>query len=215
MQLPTIPWASGGPTPSPTEKCTLNGQYTTVRNYDSGFSYPEIQSLNAYHFEDVDGDGRPDLLTQILADRFHYEPNNDSRLINPVGACVTSGAAIVDGENGGECPQSPLKPQQWCNKYVWRVYKNTGTAFVMASSPQGGDPTELVDSTTRFTLMNPSDRSPTELVNPINTGNGVTLSPVPLELGGDEAAIGHGSGSLWSSLHAVVDIDGDHKGDAI
>ena len=146
LRLPALPWALNNSTPGSAEFCTLMGQKTFWYNepINTTESCPTGQQL-AYRFTDVDGDGRVDLLTALIHDP-KYDPSSDPAVEDLFqhesilsfadnGDYENSGESIPNGEYDPDvpgptkCDQIDSEEERYGQRYVWRIFRNTGTSF--------------------------------------------------------------------------------------
>jgi hypothetical protein len=122
-ELPTWAWLNGEQ-PSPPEFCSLSRQRVLRPGTDSPGegSKPEKGNID-YHFLDYTGDGRVDLLTSLWAGEGAHSKFPPPSLLTPV-------SDRADDLPTGVAPV-PLIPEEvpGRNQYVWRVYRNSGSAL--------------------------------------------------------------------------------------
>jgi RHS repeat-associated protein len=95
--LPRLPWKNGSTKGDPAyERCSLNSQRTLAINHTepNGCIGASEGSYLAYRWMDMNGDGRPDLVTAIHHDLDQYDPN----VSPPFGAISCTG-----NEGAGGC----------------------------------------------------------------------------------------------------------------
>jgi RHS repeat-associated protein len=110
--------------------CDFSGQWTTLENVHPHTGGDYNISVNTFHFQDVDGDGRVDLITQIHPS-VAYQPRFDQSLPHPVVTCTLAGNGTGGGGGGpGGGVTGPGGAETDCNgHYVWRVFRNNGSGF--------------------------------------------------------------------------------------
>ncbi len=182
------------------QSCSLNGH--TVKLLDDahvfGYCAGEDLVLDAYHLEDLDGDGRLDLLTAILYNASSgWSPEGDPDLQATNSNCT--GMPRVNhcwymslGENPldwgdvetcgtnqpSDCTTANMAQVRSCGGFVLRTYRNTGSDF---------------------------ERMP---VYP-------TVIPGPLDDNQQFLPLGHGRGSITDARHAILDMTGDNRADLV
>jgi RHS repeat-associated protein len=152
--MPTIPWKGAEKNPQ-REYCSLTFQVSQPVNYDQWDpdgeqmcrplpTYPpppsqarpdEAETHHAYQFLDLDGDGRPELVTAIESFALAYRPDLDPRVKTLLSCapyecqgewregvgCVTDYVTTGQG-----CDPERLRYERPCGRYVYRAYPNLG-----------------------------------------------------------------------------------------
>lgn len=206
--LPTASWIYGN-VPIAGELCTFSGQKTLRARLgnlpnNNDCELPPSQATLSYHFMDVNNDGRVDLLTNVWAAENEWASMHPPFLTEPPQCDPNAG----QNKAGREKMMAPLADQPEPeipilnaphmepernpanNRFLWRVYMNTGGSNIFESFPS------LTMQTPPINLSHPNPTTPGQpRINP------PSLSPSASESGVIEG---------WSSsMPSLVDLDGD------
>ncbi len=176
------------------DSCSLSGltlKYNRYFPYGAGTVYIR----EAYNFAEIDGDGRLDLLTNILyPEKSGYDPRSDSDIDpdqNDGALALQLGVEnyYTDDSDGGPRPPSPTdwlvmdRAQRVAGigYFMHRNYRNEGTKF------------------SRFSAQIPY----------------YFTSKAGPDDGEQEHSMGHGPGSMNTGRYAMLDINGDQRMDVV
>ncbi len=235
IPLPTFRWGQLGAGADYATECSLAGQASNIANRENATTCNTGNQgvFLSYRFIDLNADGLPDLATALNVDGRYYSTNPVTGDPVPLPAPWNPVCEPGDGPMCPDLAAEDLIAPEICDgiEGYGCDLDETWIDQVLDSSPK--TPCDLLMLGTS-SPNNPTNPCPQKWRQPLercggyvwqvywNQGAGsfagspeTVVAPVPLDSNAADSSLGAKRGGFSSTLHAVMDIDGDGFIDAI